>query len=104
MRLAALALSFCVIAVLAEAGQDGKTMPATRILTPQRVVRKVPLVDGHDLQFKRMPAQGLSQRVAQIVQDEKGFMWFGTQDGLHRYDGYTLKVFRHDSQNAFAIL
>ena len=66
-----------------------------------RFTRAVPLVDGHDLQFKRMHAQGLSQtRVAQIVQDEKGFIWFGTQDGLHRYDGYTLRGFRHDPQRS----
>ncbi len=40
---------------------------------------------------------GLSQvSVLCMVQDRKGFMWFGTQDGLNRYDGYTIKVYRHD--------
>jgi len=39
---------------------------------------------------------GLSQStVYSIVQDNQGFLWFGTQDGLNRYDGYTIKVFRH---------
>lgn len=74
---------------------------AGQILTPRRLTISVPVVDGHDLQFKRMLAPGLSQtRVAQIVQDDKGFMWFGTQNGLHRYDGYSLKVFRHDPQRS----
>lgn len=54
------------------------------------------LVDGHDLRFKRLDAPRLSQtRVQQIVQDDKGFIWFGTQNGLNRYDGYELKEFRH---------
>ena len=42
---------------------------------------------------------GLSQvTVYANLQDHQGFMWFGTQDGLNRYDGYTFKVFRHDPQ------
>jgi ligand-binding sensor domain-containing protein/signal transduction histidine kinase len=30
------------------------------------------------------------------VQDDLGFIWFGTQQGLNRYDGYKFKVFSHD--------
>jgi len=41
--------------------------------------------------------QGLSQAsVNCILQDRWGFMWFGTQDGLNRYDGYNFTVFRHE--------
>ncbi len=29
-----------------------------------------------------------------IFQDSKGFIWFGTEDGLNRYDGYTIKHYR----------
>ena len=39
--------------------------------------------------------QGLSNNsVRCIYQDHNNFMWFGTYDGLSRYDGYEFKVFR----------
>jgi signal transduction histidine kinase/ligand-binding sensor domain-containing protein/DNA-binding response OmpR family regulator len=42
-------------------------------------------------------ADGLSQNAVQaILQDRRGFMWFGTKDGLNRYDGYQFVIFRHD--------
>ena len=41
--------------------------------------------------------QGLSQNsVNCIFQDRTGFLWIGTQDGLHKYDGYRFTVYRHD--------
>ncbi|MEO8406598.1 MAG: two-component regulator propeller domain-containing protein, partial [Chitinophagaceae bacterium] len=40
--------------------------------------------------------QGLSNNaVTCIYQDYNGFMWFGTYDGLNRYDGYSFKIFRN---------
>lgn len=38
---------------------------------------------------------GLSQNtVMAILQDKQGFMWFGTWDGLNRFDGYTFKIYK----------
>ena len=70
-------------------------VPQARIDT---TLVRMPVVDGDDIQFSRLSGdQGLSQtRVAQIVQDDSGFMWFGTQYGLNRYDGYDFKVYVHD--------
>ena len=65
-----------------------------------RVVH-LPTVDANDLRFNRLStAHGLSQtRVSQIVEDDQGFMWFGTQYGLNRYDGYNFKIFVNDPKN-----
>ena len=41
-------------------------------------------------------ASGLSNNsVASIYQDQNGYMWFGTFDGLNRYDGNDFKIYRH---------
>ena len=60
---------------------------------------RVSVTDGDDIRFYRLSTNaGLSQtRVEQIVQDNRGFMWFGTQYGLDRYDGYKFKVYTPDS-------
>lgn len=46
--------------------------------------------------FKRFDINnGLSQNtVPAIIQDRDGFMWFGTKDGLNRYDGVSFKIFK----------
>lgn len=49
-----------------------------------------------DYYFKHLDIQaGLSQNTVMCIhQDAKGFMWFGTKDGLNRFDGYTFKTFK----------
>lgn len=49
-------------------------------------------------QFKQISIpEGLSQNsISSIIQDNNGFLWFGTQDGLNRYDGYEFKIFKHN--------
>lgn len=49
-----------------------------------------------DFYFKHYQVQdGLSSNtITSAVQDKKGFMWFGTRNGLNRFDGNTFKVFQ----------
>ena len=49
-------------------------------------------------------ADGLpSGTVRAIVQDDEGYMWFGTKNGLSRFDGYQFKNFQF-KENAKGIL
>jgi len=48
--------------------------------------------------------QGLSQSaVSSIVQDDRGFLWLGTQDGLNRYDGHTYVVCRRTPGDSLSL-
>ena len=98
----------CVILLLcrAAAGEAadvrsdaGANHPAQATEVSQTI--RLPVIDRNDIPFLRLTrSQGLSQnRVTEIVQDDQGFMWFGTQYGLNRYDGYQFKVFKHDPSN-----
>jgi PAS domain S-box-containing protein len=92
-----LAISYSIVllycSVLAVSLQASESKPTTPLA--------LPMIEGRGIRFRRLPTTaGLSQtRVSNIVQDDKGFIWFGTQDGLNRFDGYSCKVFRHDPQN-----
>lgn len=47
---------------------------------------------------------GLSNNaVVCCLQDSKGFLWFGTKDGLDRFDGYTFKIFRNNPEDNTSI-
>lgn len=47
---------------------------------------------------------GLSQgTINAILEDNQGFMWFGTNDGLNRYSGATLTVFRHNDNDPYSL-
>ncbi len=56
-----------------------------------------PAADAN-LRFTRFNLEdGLSQSaIRDIVQDKAGFLWFGTEDGLNRYDGFTFKNYRQN--------
>jgi ligand-binding sensor domain-containing protein/serine phosphatase RsbU (regulator of sigma subunit) len=55
-------------------------------------------VSAQELKFSHITAeQGLSMGVVNcVLEDSRGFMWFGTQDGLNKYDGYNITIFKHN--------
>ncbi|MCF0069129.1 ATP-binding protein [Dyadobacter sp. CY261] len=57
------------------------------------------------LRFRRLTTdQGLSQsHVSAILKDSSGFMWFATEDGLNRFDGYKYTHYKHDPANPKSI-
>lgn len=56
-------------------------------------------IDGQtpNLKFRHITSKdGLVQNnVVEILQDSRGFMWFGTRAGLNRYDGYDFRLYEH---------
>jgi streptogramin lyase len=78
-----------------------QTLHVTAIL----VVQTIQVAAQPTVRFDQIGLnQGLSQStILAIVQDKQGFLWFGTQDGLNRYDGYTMKVFKHDPADSNSI-
>lgn len=58
-----------------------------------------------NLRFEHLTtANGLSHsHVRCILQDSRGFMWFGTDNGLNNYDGYKFVVYQHDKNNKHSI-
>src|SRR6266498_2010778 len=49
--------------------------------------------------------QGLSDNdVYRVTQDKMGFLWFLTNNGLNRYDGYTFKIYDYNPLDSNSIL
>ena len=57
------------------------------------------------LRFRHLTLKdGLSQStIYSLCQDQYGFIWIGTEDGLNRYDGYSFKIYRPEFGNSTSI-
>lgn len=54
--------------------------------------------------FKHIPLEeGLSQNTVAILKGRDGYMLFGTHDGLNKYDGYKIRIYKHDSRQEGSI-
>lgn len=84
-------------AISQPASKPKADVPPVATILPEIV--RLPVIPDDDIRFRRLSlSQGLSQtRVAQIIQDDQGFIWFGTQHGVNRFDGYNFQVFRHEA-------
>ena len=71
------------------------------ILPNESFQLQTPLVLDN-IRFEHISVEdGLSQNSGlAILQDSNGFMWFGTQDGLNKYDGQNFTVYKHDPDNS----
>lgn len=60
---------------------------------------------SQSLPFKQLTTNnGLSNNfVSDIFQDRTGFLWFATDDGLNRFDGYEFKVYRNNPEDENSI-
>src|SRR5450432_4229099 len=63
------------------------------------------MAQRQNLKFEHLDINaGLSQNnIICILQDSRGFMWFGTRDGLNKYDGYQITIYRNDPKNKNSI-
>ncbi|PWK76624.1 signal transduction histidine kinase [Mucilaginibacter oryzae] len=85
-----------------ESGLSKKNVSGSYLLRIRMVIFLVlfylyPALGQGQVMMKSLSIEnGLSNNFVRcIFQDKKGFMWFGTFDGLNRYDGYEFKIFRN---------
>jgi signal transduction histidine kinase/ligand-binding sensor domain-containing protein len=90
-------LPFPVRGFLSGSNTSGHSSSLSAVVLPQAQT----LPPAVEARFERITTEdGLSHNnVNSILQDSQGFMWFGTIDGLNRYDGYSFTVYRHEQDN-----
>ncbi len=72
------------------------------LIIPQIILSQIKI---DNLTFQHLTInEGLSQNtVLAIVQDSTGYIWFGTRDGLNRYDGYSFKQYFNNISDSNSI-
>ncbi len=82
-----------------EQSQTAEQIPVAQ--RPTRPDLSLRYATTSDIRFEHYSLEeGLSQSVVTaMLQDSQGFMWFGTQDGLNRFDGNDFVTFSHSSED-----
>lgn len=72
---------------------------------PDDMPVRLTVVEGRDLRFLRQSFgnREIHRSIVAIVQDDQGFLWFATHDGLSRYDGYRFRQYRHDPNDPHSL-
>lgn len=80
-------------------------MKALRIVLLFCLFLPVRMVVAQSYYFNHYQVEnGLSNNaVICSIQDRNGFLWFGTKDGLNRFEGYSFKIFRNDPNDSLSI-
>ncbi|MBE0643584.1 MAG: response regulator [Bacteroidetes bacterium] len=58
-----------------------------------------------EIRFRHLSTdEGMASNVVyQSLMDGDGYMWFATDRGLHRYDGYRFRIFQHDARDSLSL-
>jgi signal transduction histidine kinase/CheY-like chemotaxis protein/ligand-binding sensor domain-containing protein len=90
-----------LITVLCRATSTMRTCQTTILLLMLLIGSALP-AQPRQLKFSHLDRDaGLSQsNVIAILQDSRGFMWFGTRDGLNKYDGYQFTVYKNNATDS----
>ena len=93
-----LTIAFLAISVLISGPNVDPVCAQDTAEAPVSFRRPADLLLSRYLKFGRLTAEdGLSNdQVWGVVQDNDGFMWFATVDGLNRYDGAGFKIYHHN--------
>ena len=54
--------------------------------------------------YRYQMGQLSNNRFQAICEDESGFIWIGTENGLNRYDGYNFYKFFHDNNDSLSLM
>ena len=78
--------------------QDHQTNTLSASQSKKTTIPEKKITNGEYLRFDHYSVEdGLSQStVFCILQDSQGYIWFGTEDGLNKFDGYSMTVYKAD--------